>query len=82
LKIKHVKPQLPISKNFPPFDHEGTEGVSLMEKDCDDVHAEKEKHTITAAQREDLRRRIAAYEANPSAGSSWEEVKARLRGQS
>ncbi len=53
-----------------------------MEEDCDDVHAEKEKHTITAAQREDLRRRIAAYEANPSAGSSWEEVKARLRGQS
>jgi len=28
LKIKHVKPQLPISKNFPPFDPEGTEGDS------------------------------------------------------
>jgi putative addiction module component (TIGR02574 family) len=34
---------------------------------------------LTAAQRQDLERRIAAYEANPKAGSSWEAVKARLR---
>ena len=30
----------------------------------------------------DLQRRVAAYEANPKAGSSWEEVKARLREKS
>jgi putative addiction module component (TIGR02574 family) len=37
---------------------------------------------LTEPQRIDLQRRVAAYEANPKAGSSWEEVKARLRGQS
>lgn len=32
--------------------------------------------------RQELERRLAACEANPDAGSPWEEVKARLRGQS
>jgi putative addiction module component (TIGR02574 family) len=31
--------------------------------------------------KQDLQRRLDAYEANPKAGSSWEEVKARLQGQ-
>jgi putative addiction module component (TIGR02574 family) len=35
---------------------------------------------LTAAQKADLDRRIAAYEADPTAGSSWEEVEARLLG--
>lgn len=34
---------------------------------------------ITEAQRQDLQRRLAAYEANSRDGSGWEEVKARLR---
>ena len=33
---------------------------------------------LTPAQEAELQRRIADYEANPDAGSSWEEVKARL----
>lgn len=37
---------------------------------------------LTESQRQDLQRRLAAYEANPKAGSSWEEVKARLKGRS
>jgi putative addiction module component (TIGR02574 family) len=31
--------------------------------------------------RRELERRLAACEADPTAGSTWEEVKARLRGQ-
>ena len=37
---------------------------------------------LTEAQRLDLQRRVAAHEANPGAGSSWEVVKARLREKS
>ena len=33
----------------------------------------------TAAQKADLDRRLAAFAADPKAGSSWEEVKARLK---
>jgi putative addiction module component (TIGR02574 family) len=37
---------------------------------------------LSEAQKQDLQRRLAAYEADPKAGSSWEEVKARLSGGS
>jgi len=50
----------------------------LVEEIWDSI-AEEADLPLTAAQREDLQLRIAAYEANPQAGSSWEEVKARLR---
>lgn len=33
---------------------------------------------LTAEQRTELDRRLADLEANPDAGSSWEEVRARL----
>ena len=36
---------------------------------------------LSDAQKQDLQRRLAAYEANPKAGSTWEEVKARLSGK-
>ena len=42
------------------------------------IAEEEEEIPLTEAQRLDLQRRVAAYEANPKAGSSWEEVKARL----
>lgn len=35
---------------------------------------------IPESHREELDRRLAAADANPAAGSPWEEVKARLRG--
>jgi putative addiction module component (TIGR02574 family) len=34
---------------------------------------------ITQSHREELDRRLAAADADPSAGSPWEEVRARLR---
>jgi putative addiction module component (TIGR02574 family) len=55
--------------------------ILLVEEIWDSIAAEKEEVPITEAQRQDLQRRLAAYEANPKAGSSWDEVKARLRGQ-
>ena len=35
---------------------------------------------IPESHRVELDRRLAAADANPAAGSSWEEVRARLRG--
>jgi putative addiction module component (TIGR02574 family) len=51
----------------------------LVEKIWDTISEDGDEIPLTESQRQDLERRIAAYEANPSAGSSWEEVKARLR---
>ena len=39
-----------------------------------------EQGEIPESHREELDRRLATADANPSAGSPWEEVKARLRG--
>jgi putative addiction module component (TIGR02574 family) len=54
--------------------------ILLVEEIWDSIALEEAEIPLTEAQRQDLERRIAAYEANPKAGSSWEEVKARLRG--
>jgi putative addiction module component (TIGR02574 family) len=53
--------------------------ILLVEEIWDSIDADGDEIPLTEAQKQDLERRIAAYEANPSAGSSWEEVKARLR---
>ena len=42
---------------------------------------ERETEMIPLAQQTDLISRIAAYDANPTAGSTWEEVKSRLQGR-
>ena len=55
--------------------------ILLVEEIWDSIAAEEAEIPLTEAQRQDLERRVAAYEANPKAGSSWEEVKARLRGR-
>jgi putative addiction module component (TIGR02574 family) len=52
--------------------------ILLVEEIWDSIAEEQDEFPLTEAQRQDLQRRIAAYEANPRAGSSWEEVKARL----
>ena len=54
------------------------ERILLVEEIWDSIAAETEQIPLTEAQRQDLRRRIADYETDPKAGSSWEEVKARL----
>lgn len=51
----------------------------LVEEIWDSIAAEETAVPLTEAQRQDLERRIAAYEADPKAGSSWAEVKARLQ---
>jgi putative addiction module component (TIGR02574 family) len=53
--------------------------ILLVEEIWDSIAAEPEQIPLTEAQKQDLQGRIAAYEANPKAGSSWEEVKVRLR---
>lgn len=40
-----------------------------------------ESEPIPQSHREELDRRLAAADANPSAGRPWEEVRARLRGE-
>lgn len=57
------------------------ERILLVEEIWDSIAEEEEAVSLTEGQRQDLQRRIAAYEANPKAGSSWEEVKARLQGR-
>jgi len=57
------------------------ERLLLAEEIWDSISEEEDAAPLTDAQREDLQRRIAEYEANPKAGSSWEEVKSRLRGR-
>jgi putative addiction module component (TIGR02574 family) len=53
----------------------------LVEEIWDSIADEEKEIPLTETQKLDLQRRIAAYEANPKAGSTWEEVKARLRGK-
>jgi len=55
------------------------ERLLLVEEIWDSIAEQGEEIPLTDAQKDDLQRRVAAYEANPKAGFSWEEVKARLR---
>jgi putative addiction module component (TIGR02574 family) len=55
------------------------ERILLVEEIWDSIARDAMEIPLTDSQRQDLERRLAAYEANPKAGSSWDEVKARLR---
>jgi putative addiction module component (TIGR02574 family) len=57
------------------------ERIMLVEDIWDSIAAEAERLPLTEAQKQDLQRRVAAHEADPQAGSSLEEVKARLQGR-
>ena len=54
------------------------ERIRLVEEVWDSIAATPEAVPLTAAQRQQLDKRLEAYEQNPQAGSSWEEVKARI----
>jgi putative addiction module component (TIGR02574 family) len=56
--------------------------ILLVEEIWDSIPDEADQQPLSDAQKQDLQRRLAAYEANPKVGSSWEEVKARLSGGS
>jgi putative addiction module component (TIGR02574 family) len=55
------------------------ERIQLVEELWDDIAATVEARDIPESHKELLDRRIASHEADPRAGFSWEEVKARLR---
>lgn len=55
------------------------ERILLVEEIWDSIVPEQQSVEVTDAQKEELDRRLAAHEADPEAGASWNEVKARLR---
>jgi putative addiction module component (TIGR02574 family) len=56
------------------------ERIIVVEQIWDSIAAEQASLPVTPAQREELDRRLKDYEEHPEIGSSWDEVKARLRG--
>jgi putative addiction module component (TIGR02574 family) len=54
--------------------------LRLIEEVWDSLATAPEAAKLTGAQEQDLQRRLDAYRDNPKAGSSWEDVKARLQG--
>jgi putative addiction module component (TIGR02574 family) len=55
--------------------------ILLVEEIWDSIAAEAEHAPLSEAQKQDLQRRLDSYAENPKAGSSWEDVKARLQGK-
>jgi putative addiction module component (TIGR02574 family) len=55
--------------------------ILLVEEIWDSIAAEAEDMPLTEPQRHDLAHRLGAYNDNPDAGSSWEDIKARLWAQ-
>jgi len=53
--------------------------ILLVEEIWDSIVAEAEDLPLTEAQKQDLELRLGEYNDNPDAGSSWEDVRARLR---
>jgi len=58
------------------------ERILLVEELWDSIAATPDAVSLTESQQRDLQRRLDAYRDNPQAGSPWEEVKARLQGNS
>jgi putative addiction module component (TIGR02574 family) len=54
------------------------ERLALIEAIWDSLAADADNLPIPAWHKEELDRRLAAHQDNPRAGSSWEDVKARL----
>lgn len=54
------------------------ERIQLVTEIWDSIAECPEKIELTDATRQLLRKRLAAYRANPSAGSPWKEVKRRI----
>jgi len=55
------------------------ERILLVQEIWDSIAAEQESVELTQAEKDELDRRLAAYEAAPQEGSSWEQVKSRLQ---
>jgi putative addiction module component (TIGR02574 family) len=55
------------------------ERILLVEDIWDSIAAEAEALEVPQSHKDELDRRLAAYHADPNAGSSWEDVKRRLQ---
>ncbi len=55
------------------------ERILLVEDIWDSIAAEAEALAVPRSHRDELDRRLAAYHADPHAGSRWEDVKSRLQ---
>jgi len=54
------------------------ERIQLAEDLWDSILDNQEELLLTEAQEQELDRRLEGYQQDPSAGSTWEEVKQRL----
>jgi putative addiction module component (TIGR02574 family) len=54
--------------------------VKLVQRLWDRLEDQGYEPELNDVQKAELDRRLAAYEQNPGAGSSWEDVKSRLWG--
>lgn len=52
--------------------------IRIAEEMWDSVSEEQANLPLTVEQQDELDRRISDLEANPNAGSSWQDVRARL----
>jgi putative addiction module component (TIGR02574 family) len=57
------------------------ERILLLEEIWDSLSSTPENVPLTEAQKVELDRRLAACEAEPEAGSNWEDVKTRVWGR-
>ena len=55
------------------------ERILLVEDIWDSIAEAPEALPLTASQKEELDRRLAAFHQNPGAGSPWHEVVARIK---
>ena len=55
-----------------------SERIRLVEDIWDSIREIPEAVELTEKEKEELDKRLAAYHQNPSAGSPWEVVKARI----
>jgi putative addiction module component (TIGR02574 family) len=54
------------------------ERIQLAEDLWDSILGNQEELLLTDAQEQELDRRLERYQNNPTAGSTWEEIKQRL----
>ena len=56
-----------------------SERIQLVEDIWDSIAAEPESVVVTEAQKQELDRRLENFNNKPESGSSWDEVKKRVR---
>lgn len=61
------------------FKLSAAERLELVEELWDSIAEEDEVLALTDEQREDLERRLAEADADPTGGLPWEEVRERIR---